>query len=177
MKMKQFLLFFVFSLVATTVFAFSPKIESFGVANYSSNEVVINVEFWNGASEEIYNYMWEQEIGGLRLTIQDAFYAGKINNVLRPHNDGLDIIQYFPRAPLRELTAAYSEMYNMPFMEKMRAIFKKLEIICDDGGRIITLENLGEQIIKRTAVGGGETSYILEIFDYDYLEARRASEW
>ncbi len=178
MRMKQCLLIFGFSLVTGTVFAMSPKIESFEISNYSSKEVIVNVEFWEGESEAIYAYMWEQEISGLKLIIQDSLYAGKIKNVLKPYNDYLNIIEYFPSVPLNESAEAYSKMYNMPFMEKMNAIFKKLEIICDDGNRVITLENLGEQIVKRrTAVGGGETAYILEIFDYDYLEARQASEW
>jgi hypothetical protein len=64
----------------------------------------------------------------------------------------------------------YDQMNSLPFMDKIRAILKKLEII-DDGKMVITLENLEERIIKKW----GET-YILEIFDYD-LVGKPASEW
>jgi hypothetical protein len=56
-------------------------------------------------------------------------------------------------------------------MDMMKIIFKKLEIICNDGETIITLESLEEKIIKNW-----EGSYILEIFDYD-LVGKPASEW
>ncbi len=111
MRMKQCLLIFGFSLVTGTVFAMSPKIESFEISNYSSKEVIVNVEFWEGESEAIYAYMWEQEISGLKLIIQDSLYAGKIKNVLKPYNDYLNIIEYFPSVPLNESAEAYSKSH------------------------------------------------------------------
>ncbi len=173
MKMGKFLPILVLSLISATAFSMSPKIESFEVANYSSSEVIINVEFWEGEG----NYRWSQTLRGVMLTVTD--FTSMVNrNILAPSNDSLEIINYYS-------LSASETILRIPFIEKMNAIFKKLEIICDDGNRVITLENLGEQIVKRlgeqivkrTAVGGGETAYILEIFDYDYLEARQASEW
>ncbi len=102
MKIKGYIFIFAFLFIASTTFAMSPRIEVFSVNNYSSKEVVINVEFWEGESEEIHNYMWTQEISGMRITIRD-FMSVVHRNVIPPYGN-LDIIQYFPRAPLEELT-------------------------------------------------------------------------
>ncbi len=127
--------------------------------------MVINVEFWEGESER--NYRWSQDLNGVRLTITD--FMSMINkNILTPYNGSLEIINYYS-------FGAFETISRIPFMEKMNAIFKKLEIICNDGKRVITLENLGDQILKKMVASGG-TFYYLEIFDYD-LEGKPASEW
>ncbi len=172
MKVKCYLLTGVLLLVCCNIFAMSPKIESFAIYNYSSNEVVINVEFWEGEGmrEAQYSYSWLQNVCGIDLVIKD-FLSVVHRNVLRPYDDYLTIIQYFPGLPLGERASAYLKIDNTPFMEKMRAIFKKLEIVCNEGEYIITLENLEDQIIKKLGVvGDGEVSYVLEIFDYDLVE-------
>ncbi len=181
MKVKHYLLIFVLLMIGSTVFAISPKIESFAVYNYSSNEVIINVEFWEGEGmrEAQYSYSWLQNVCGMDLVIKD-FLSAAHRNVLRPKNDTLNIIQYFPGVPLNESASAYSKMDNIPFMEKMRAIFKKLEIVCEatlhTARRVITLDNLEDHVVKKMILGGGTACYILEIFDYDF-EGKRASEW
>ena len=70
---------------------------------------------------------------------------------------------------------AYSRLDQIPFMEKMKSIFETLTISTEDGKKIITLENLGDQIIKKNVAPEG-TSYHLEIFDYDFV-CKPASEW
>ena len=175
MKVKQYIFFAILVLVANTIFAMSPRLELFRIWNYSSKEIMINVEFWEGESKAEYNYMWLQDVCGLTLTIQDSVATLK-TNVIKPYNDNLRIISYYPfDSKYREPSYAFARLDEIPFVEKMKTIFKKFEIICDDGNRVITLDNLRDQIIKKQATNTG-TAYILEIFDYD-LEGKPASEW
>ena len=60
-------------------------------------------------------------------------------------------------------------------MVKMRGIFKKFDIIFVDNLTKITLEDLNNVIIKKLVLSG-ETSYILEIFDYQLI-GKPAFEW
>ena len=66
-------------------------------------------------------------------------------------------IKYYP---------LYEGLDQIPFMEKMKNIFKTLRIATEDGRKIITLENLGEKNIKLNVNAMG-VFYTLEIFDYD----------
>jgi len=161
-------------LICSNLFATSPKVEAFTIRNYSSKNVVVNVEFWEstGGKPE-FNYIWEQSIFGIPLAISDEL-AIIGTNILRP-NRVVSIIQYFPLGFDAQPNEKYDKMFELPFMGKIRAIIKKLEIICNDGKTIITLENLGEKIIKRNETVGG-VFYTLEIFDYDLL-GKPASEW
>jgi hypothetical protein len=58
----------------------------------------------------------------------------------------------------------------------VKSIYKLLRIATQDGSKIITLENLGEQIIKKQMPTDGIGAlYIIEIFDYDIV-GKPASE-
>lgn len=172
MKKLPILLIVSFAMI-NPAYSFSPKIESFVIRNYSSKSVVVNREFWEGISSAEQNYMWEQKVGSINLMIKD-FISIVNRNVVRP-NSSLVIIEYFPSVPIKESAAMYSRMNDMPLMDKIKAIFKSLTISTDDGKKIVTLDILGDQIIKKMVLSG-ETAYILEIFDYD-LVGRPASEW
>jgi len=165
MKIRKGLFVLVLMFISATLFAFSPKTESFVIRNYSSKNVVINREFWSESNDESASYH-EQKIDNVKLEITDMMVHDRLPYVLRP-NRSLELIRYFPAY------LEYEKMEAIPFMYKMKSIFKKLEIICDDGKTVITLENLDERIIKKSE---GLTEYILEIFDYD-LVGKPAKEW
>jgi len=162
---------FILSLlfIGTTLFAMTPKKERIEIRNYSSKNVVVNWEYReiiSGRPES--NYSWDQTVCGIGLVIRDLLSRPNFN-IIRP-TQNIVIVEYFPD------WWNYDKMDALPFMEKMNSIFKKLEIICNDGKNIITLENLGEKIIKKDRPAGEAATYILEIFDYD-LVWRSASEW
>jgi hypothetical protein len=152
----------------------SPLTEGFLIINYSSKDVIINREFWEGPGSNLPDskYGWHQTINDVTLSIRDTLsiidHSAYLKQpyVLRPKRE-LEIITYYP------MMLKYKEMEALPFMYKMKSIFKNLEIICNDGKTIITLENLGERIIKKRE---GMTEFILEIFDYDIV-GKPASEW
>ena len=169
MKTKIWFLIFTFLIVSNTAYPFSPRMESLQLRNYSSKNVVVNIEFWEGTGNIDSSFAWHQTVFDIPLSITDMV---RRNNVWQP-NQSFSIIRYYPLGP--QLNERFDRMVSLPFMDKMRAIFKNLEINFNNGERIITLENLDEIIIKKNVSSGG-VSYIIEIFDYD-LEGRPASEW
>jgi hypothetical protein len=102
------------------------------------------------------NYFFEKNIFDMTLSICDILGVVN-NNVIKP-NQCLVIINYFPLGP--QLSEKYNKLYTLPFIDKMKMIFKKLEIKYDDGNSIITLNDLDKMAIKRS-----DRTYILEIFD------------
>jgi hypothetical protein len=142
------------------------------IRNYSSGNVIINREFWEGPGSNIESdTAWHQTIYNIPLSIRDMLSVVR-TNIVRS-NQSLSIINYFPLGPIGQRD--YDGMHALPFMDKMRAIFKNLEIISNNGERIITLDNLGDIVIKRMVITGG-VWYMLEIFDYDLI-GRPGSEW
>jgi hypothetical protein len=141
----------------------SPRIEIFRIRNYSSKNVLVEAEFLEGTGGSVeFNYMWEQIVCDMEFMVKDSMAVVQSNII--PPNRYLNVIEYFPMNYLDGTN--YERMVSLPFMDKLRGIFRRLDIICDDGKTIITLENLEEQILKKNVFGGG-VSYTLEIFDYD----------
>jgi len=166
MKTKIWLFILTLLLFSNTAYSFSPRMESLQLRNYSSKNVVVNIEFWEGTGNLNSDFVLYQTVFDIPLSITDMV---RRNNIWQP-NQSYSIIRYYPLGP-----QLFDRMVSLPFMDKMRAIFKNLEINFNNGERIITLENLDETIIKKIVSSGGVT-YIIEIFDYD-LEGRLASEW
>jgi hypothetical protein len=158
LKTKKFLFLLIFlSFNNIAVFSFSPKREAFIVWNYSSKNVVVEREFLEsmGGIQE-FNYMWEQNIFGMTLSISDMLEVVN-TNVIKP-NQYLVIINYFPLGP--QLDEKYNILNRLPFAEKMKGIFTRLNIIFNDGAQIITLDDLNNVTIKQL-----DRSYVLEIFE------------
>jgi len=162
---------FVISLlfIGNTLFATTFQTEKVEIRNYSSKNVVVNWEFRGGPSDQSgLKYLWEQTVCGIRMAIKDVL-SGFNANIIRPNQKKV-IVEYFPD------WWNYDKLDALPFMDKMNSIFKKLEIVCNDGEIIIKLENLGERVIKKDGAADRATTYILEIFDYDLI-GKPASEW
>lgn len=172
MKAKKHFSLFILLLIGSNIFAMSWNREEFLIRNYTNNDVVINIEFQEGIRgnpESLYG--WEQTICGIGVIITDALSLIH-SNIVKP-SANLGIIHYTPFPPS---PANYERLYNLPFMTKIKAIFKKLDIIYNGGRNVITLNNLGDRIIKRGLLVGGQPYYVLEIFEDD-LEGKPASEW
>ena len=171
--MKRYLfIFFLFSF-SSNIFSLTVKYESFVIHNYSSKNVIITRDFFNDISKAINSKWWEQNIQGLNLTIGAPLLESR-EIVLAP-NKVINIVEYYPWAPVDSREIFYDQLNQIPFLNKMRSIFKFLKIEIEDGTKFITLENLGEQIIKKNVTIGG-VSFHLEIFDYDYI-GKTATEW
>jgi hypothetical protein len=158
-KSKKLLFVSIMLIIGNIVFSFSPKREAFTIWNFTNKNIVVEREFIETAGgKQEYNCMWEQTVYDITLSISDMLEIVK-TNVIKP-NQYLPIIAYFPLGP--QLAEKYDRIFAIPFEDKMNAIFKRLEIIYDDGKTIITLENLDSMTIKKW---GG--TYILEIYDND----------
>jgi hypothetical protein len=145
------LLLFINNILFATTFS-TEKVE---VRNYSSKRVVVNWEYQEGPSDQSgYYSLWDQTVCGIGLAIRDLLF-GFNANIVRP-NQKIVIIEYFPD------WWNYDNMDALPLMDKLNSIFKKLEIVCNDGETIITLENLGERIIKKERSAGRPATYILK---------------
>jgi len=163
MEIKKILFVFImFFFNIIVVFSFSPKREAFIIWNYSSKNVIVEREYfesYRGIQE--FNYMWEQDVFGMTLSINDMLEVVN-TNVIEP-NQYLVIISYFPLGP--QLDEKYNLLNRLSFVEKMKGIFKKLNIIFNDGNNIITLDNLNNSTIKQW-----DRAYVLEIFDNNQRE-------
>jgi len=171
MILRNWLLLFILLLFSNVLFAFSPKREGLMIRNYSSKNVIINREFWEDPGTKLdSDNAWQQTVFDMPLIITDLLALFN-STIVRPNRE-LEIIRYYPLGP--QLVEKHEKLEALPFMDKMRAIFKTLEINCNDGKKIITLDNLGEVVIKKWV--GGEIWYFIEIFDYDLI-GKPASEW
>ena len=157
MEKKFWVLFTFLLLIGNNVFSFSPKREAFIVWNYSKNNIVVEREFVNaGVGIRNFNYMWEHTAFGMTLSITDMIEVVN-TNIIGP-NQYLAIISYFPLGP--QLPEKYNRLYALPFIDKMNAIFRSLNIRFDDGRSIVNLGNLGNIAIRKWG-----RSYILEVYD------------
>ena len=157
MKHNKCLCFLVLLLIGNTLFAISRPHVTFGIRNLSNYDVIVNMEFWYGPGSNFRSDIaWLKTISGVRVTVRDMTVLFNTNVI--PSNHGMDIIQ-FTTSFLQ-----FDTIISIPFMDKMRATFRRLEIIHNEGRGIISLENLEEiEIIKH--VTRGEAWYVLEIFD------------
>ena len=173
--MSKHILFFILLIFSNEVSAMSPIKEIILIRNYSSRIVTITREYRDDPSRIINIHTgrtWRQTIHGINLTFTDL--SLNLNEISILPNRARQLIDYYPMGNI-DGYEAYTRLDQIPFMDKMTSIFSSLRIATEDGQRVITLENLGEQIIKKNIAPGG-TAYILEIFDYDF-EGRPASEW
>ena len=111
LKIKKWF-FLVFLLIpCNMLFPLSPNRESFRINNFSSKNVVVNTEFWEEAGGvPEFNYMWEQNVCGLELIIDDILSAYR-TNIIRP-GESRTIVGYFPNVFDQRV---YDQMFNLPF--------------------------------------------------------------
>ena len=157
MKSKNWLFIIIMLFFCNAVFSFTPKREAFIVWNYTNKNIIVEREFLDiiGGGIQENNYFFEKNVYDMTLSICDIL--GVVNNNVVKPNQYLMIINYFPLGP--QLNEKYNKLYALPFIDKMKIIFKRLEIKYD-GNSIITLNNLDKMAIKRW-----DRTYILEIFD------------
>lgn len=170
---KLIILFSMFLVICFEALAASPREESIIIRNYSRKTVVITREYSDDPSKILNapeTRSWTQYIQGTYLFIRDL-YLERNEISVRP-NQEMTILRYEPFGS----SDRWVRLANIPFIEKMKNIYKLLIIAIEDGSKIITLDNLGEQIIKKQIppdeIGA---SYIIEIFDYDIV-GKPASE-
>jgi hypothetical protein len=167
------LLIFLLLTSGGSVFAMSPIEEAFVIRNYSSKVIIINVEYSDDPGKRFYDESsWQQNVNGINLTFYS--HLSKASEFrLRPYQV-ITILSYYPMGNT-DGHGAYTRLDRIPFLGKMKSVYKSLRIATEDGEKVITLENLGEQIIKKN-VGSGGIAYYLEIFNYD-LVGKPGSEW
>lgn len=170
-KIMFFVLISVF--FAMDLFSFSRKSETLFIANYSSKPITIFYEFWNGESQEKTNYIWEQNIHENILVIKDELFNKQGFSVLSMKIRYF--LSYYPAVSILESSDYYKKMATIPFMDKMRAIYKLFVIKDEKGNVLLSLDELNDYIIKRNIIGGVSYFYI-EIFDYN-LVGKPAGEW
>ena len=168
-------------------FSMSPLLEWLYIYNYTEEEIVVNVVFQDsvithrdGVLDPKNPDYGSVEVGGVEITIRNEVGSGSNHVVrLRP-NRYLSVIEYYPfgKSDPNSKLSPYDQLDQVPFMEKMNTIFKKLEIVSEYG--TITLEDLGDFLVKKVDSGGGRIYYIeisyqtLNGFDIGY---KPGSEW
>lgn len=168
---KIFVLVCICIVFLDPAFSFSKKIEYLCVANYSKQNIIVEIEFNAGGVGKEQNYLFIQTVGDLTLEVKDEL---RTYNIIKP-NDTQDLHEITPLTALFGSGSLYERMLALPFMEKISAIYKKLTILREDGSVALTLDTLSNRIIKRE-VQRGYTAYYIEIFDNDF-EGKPASQW
>ena len=167
--MKKYAALCICIVFFSPIFSLSPRIESLRVVNYSSQSIIVEIEFNAGVAVQEKNYFLEQPLRDFTLMVKDRL---RNYNVILP-SDSSCLHECFP---LDFLSGnRYEEMLALPFMEKITAIYKKLTILKEDGTVVVTLDTLGDRMVKK-AVSYGQTAYYIEVFDDD-LVGKPASEW
>jgi hypothetical protein len=168
-KRKAFL--FLMSVIGVNGFTMRPITEGIYVRNFSSKTVIISREFIADVNDADYN--WKQDISGGKYDLFiNVSKAGFITDVRKLAPNGKEpelIIFYYPwptasfsfdGEPWESKDYLWKRFDQIPFMEKVHNIFKSLRIATEDGSKVITLENLGEQVITKSG-----RDYIIEIYD------------
>ena len=164
MKKNVILIILFLSIGYYNLYSFSPKIESFSISNNSNKELIVYYEFWEENINKESSYSWIQKVDGLELRVRDRLSLSA-NNIVKANKSRV-IIQYYPNSSLIESKKYYEEMNKIPFLTKINAIFKFLNIKSMDGKIDIFLDDLENMDIKKLVLSG-ETAYILEIFNYE----------
>jgi len=125
--------------IGSMAFSLTPERESLEVRNRSSQTLIISREFNNThKNSNLETRRWEQNICGLVLTVTDILLG--MNEYKLFPGEELIVIYYDPVTPRLEA---------IPFMDKMRNIFKSLRIATEDGKTVITLDNLEQYVRKQ----------------------------
>ena len=157
MKKNRITFLVIFLFIGNDIFSIPQSRESFIIRNNSSKTLIINREY-NEASlnRDIDTISWTQDINGFELNIlPDLIDASKIE--LLPGRN-ITIVQLFPY---------FSNLDEIPFIDKMRMIFNSLEILTEDGEIIATLDNLEKHIVKQIVAIGPR--YFFDIYDRDFI--------
>lgn len=170
---KKISVFLILILFLNSLFCFTRIDEALYIANYSTKKVIINYDFLEGESKESNNFMWEQTLDEFPVMIRDGLF-GRKKSVILP-NKTIRIISYYPNVSLLESKNNNKIMYSLPFLQKIKRIYKTLIISTEDGKKNINLDTIQYEIIKKIEYTGG-VAYYIEIFDYD-LVGKPASEW
>ena len=154
MKANRFFLLVILFLVGGIVFSRSPLEESFVVENSSNQTIIITREF----ADTSYNFdprmgWWTQNLFGLRFNITASLFD--FTEIRLLPGQGMHIVRYHWN----------SRMDAIPFMDKMRGIFSSLNILTEDGRKLITLDTLEEHDLRFEMLRGLGPTYILEIRD------------
>jgi len=141
--------------------------DSFYIRNSSSYDVTISMEYWYGPGSSPPEYLmhhgfWQQTVSGIPLSIVDKSTQFNRDIVRARPGQTLSIFEYSAVGP----PELFDKAVALPFMYKMSAIFKSLEITHNGGRGVITLADLAEVEVQRT-VRGSVAWYVLEIFDMD----------
>lgn len=166
MKIK-YLLFIIILTAVFKTYSLSPRVESFSIVNNSSINISIDREFREGLPTSKTNYMWIQKVDDTNIVIKD-FISIVNKNIIHPGED-LCVIEYFPSTSIEDSDIMYTKIDDIPFINKINAIFKSFILLGEDGKVLLTLEDLYEKSIKKK-IFAGETAYTIEIFDFDFTK-------
>jgi hypothetical protein len=159
MKTKKILVILVFIVIMSSIInAFSGKGEYLEVVNNRNKEVLIEWTYW----EEKDDFWRYETIFNIALLIDDAL-LGKINTLIKPKQKW-SFLSYFPTSgPLyrdSEGKSMVERLAEIPFMDKLKAIYKELRFLSADGELLASLETLDETSFTTEIIAGG-TVYIL----------------
>jgi len=140
---KKALCLFILFFSSSVLFAIPQKRLEFTIKNSTSSNVIVNMEFWYGPGSappdpQYPNLIWAdgtwpQTISDISLSIR-----GQRTNIVIPSGRHISIVQYSAGGQF------FDRMISLPFVDMINATFKRLDLIYNDGLRIITLDDLGK---------------------------------
>lgn len=144
--------------MSSIINAFSGKGEYLEVVNNRNKEVLIEWTYW----EEKTSSIRYKNISGVEIKIYDALHYYQ-KAFIAPSNKW-SFLDYFPTSgPLyrdSEGKSMVERLAEIPFMDKLKAIYKELRFLSADGELLASLETLDETSFTTEIIAGG-TVYIL----------------
>jgi len=157
--LKFFLLLLIFFSVVSSSFTISLRRDFISIRNNSSQTLVITAKYRDDPIRvfpEALFPTWIENINGLYFVISDFLRTRE--NIVEP-NGSISIVRYEVGRHDWEIIDQTSSL------NVIKSIFQSLRIVSEDGSNIITLENIGEQIIERRVWEDGRTFHTIIIFD------------
>jgi hypothetical protein len=144
--------------IGSTAFSIPEPRESFYIRNHSSKMIIITTELSDTAKRD---YRFEgkghfiQNINGLDIAIFIPAFVNKVSREGLLPGKNSSIYRLSPLILVEKI----------PFMDKVRSIYKSFQIITGDGKLVVTLENLGEYVYKRPETHKDLPAYVVDVYD------------
>ena len=164
--------------IQNMVYSMSEIVETFMITNYTDEEITVIFEFQDGIIDPVDPNWGDVQVGGIEITLK--YLSAEGSYVVSSEGGYFYLYESYPFGASNRFLPLdpWDYLDQVPFMDKLNAIFKRLEIVSEEGR--ITLEDINNILVKKID-SGGERAYDIEVF-YDTfkgfdVEYRLGSEY
>ncbi|AEE16755.1 hypothetical protein [Treponema brennaborense] len=163
MKNKKKMAIILLLFLVVEAFSFSIKRETIFIENFTPKSLFVYYEFCDEKAELIQEFenftRWHKTIQNILVDLQ----IPKKKSIEILSNRYILLIEHYPILYSGKYLDVLNELSAIPFVVKMKQIFRKFEIIGEDGVILVSLENLEDQVI---VFNPDAYEYTIEIYPY-----------